>query len=378
MRIGINEIVINDRSSGNRQREISSLPSVISKLKDRRWDVNIYISQKISKSLVQRMTRGVDECRIVQTSIPAAPGYKRIFREAIFWKSCIERDGIQLLHTSTYPVPRLNIPVVLTVNDVRFIHLPKSYKLLRLLFLRIAVPISLKRAKRIIAISQNTKDDLVRYYGVPESKVDVAYISPATQFHPINDRFEIDKVKTKYRLPDHYILYVGTLEPRKNLKRLLMAYNQIVMHIPHKIVILGKPNYGYHDIMKEVKGSPLESKVIFTGYVEDSDMPQIYSSADLLAFPSLHEGFGIPVLEAMACGTPVITSSCSALPEVAGDAAILVDPYNIKAIADGMAEILTNPQLAKKLVELGFRRVQHFRAKDSGLTIVESYDKAMS
>jgi glycosyltransferase involved in cell wall biosynthesis len=378
MRIGINEIILNDRSSGNRQRELSVLPTLLAELRSRKFDSYVYVSRSLSEAFVQRLIGGIDNFRVIQTNVPSEPGYKRAIGEALYWPSRVVHDQLDVLHTSGFPVPKVRVPVVLTVNDVRFVYLPHSYKLPRLLFLRMVVPFSLRRATRIIAISQNTKNDLISHFGVSKDKVDVAPIPVGPDFHPVSDSNILNKVREKFQLPDHFILYVGHLEPRKNLDRLVEAFGQIYEYFPHYLVILGKPNYGYSNMLKQLRGSRLASRVIFTGYVEDVYLPSVYTLADLLAFPSLHEGFGVPVLEAMACGTPVITSTAGALPEVAGDAAILVNPYNVKAIAESIARVLESPQLARELITLGLQRIQKFKARDSATSIIRCYQKAVA
>lgn len=357
---------------------MNMLPCLLTELCSQGDEALVYIARDLSDHLINRLI-GSSQCsKVIRTSLPSVPTYQRIARGEVYWPRQVTRDRLDLLHTAYYPVPRLETPVVLTVNDVRFVHLPNTYTRSRLLFLRLFVPFALKQATRIITISQNTKDDLFRYFGVSKSKVDVAHISVGPEFHPIQDSVELERVRLKYHLPDRFILYVGHLEPRKNLNRLVQAFGRLHRQFAQHLVILGKPSFGFQSTLKQVAQDGLAARVLFTGYVEDADMPAIYTQADLLVFPSLHEGFGMPVLEAMACGTPVVTSNGSALPEVAGEAAILVDPYDVNSIAEGITSVLSDPHSGQHLIELGFERTRLFTAKRTVAAITGAYRKALA
>jgi len=377
MRIGINEVIIRERSDGNRQRDLNTLPTLLTKLCSRGDEALIYVSQNLSDNMTKRLVGNPDRVSVIKTPLSATSAFKRTIIGEYYWSRQVGREKLDLFHTSYYPVPRLKVPIVLTVNDVRFLHLPETYTRSRLMFLRQFVPYSLRRATRIITISGNTKDDLVRYFGISEGKVDVVYIPVDHGFGQVRDLKKLESVREKYGLPERYILYVGHLEPRKNLRRLIQAFSQLQIHVSYHLVILGKASFGFEEIFRQANQSDCASKVVFTGYVEDSDMAAVYTLADLLVFPSLHEGFGIPVLEAMACGTPVVTSNVSALPEIAGDAAVLVDPYDVSAIAMGISNVLSNSQVYQELVEKGLHRVTHFDTEQSASAILDSYEKAV-
>ena len=376
MRIGINEVLIYNRSTGTRQREINVMPRVLRQIELSGGESVVYVACNLEDELVSKLTGKTHKSSVVRTSLPSIPTYQRILKGVPYWRKQVIRDRLDVFHTAYYPVPKLPVPVVLTVNDVRFAHLPDTYPLLRRLFLRLVVQSSLKVADRIIAISQNTKDDLIHLFGVKQAKIDVVHIAADPQFCSVKNVSKLARVRQKYSLPEHFILYVGHLEPRKNIERLVAAFDQLHNKLRHYLVILGKPNFIFEETIKQAYQSDCASKVLFTGYVEDSDMAAIYTLADLLVFPSLHEGFGVPVLEAMACGTPVLTSNISALPEVAGDAAILVDPYSVESIANGILAILSDEKLRYRLIEKGFERIKVFNRKESAKAIVESYKKA--
>ncbi|MDY7079456.1 MAG: glycosyltransferase family 1 protein [Chloroflexota bacterium] len=380
MRIGINEVLIYNRSSGARQREINVLPQVLRQIEASGGESVVYVARDLEDGLVHQLTGNAHNVTVVRTPLPSIPTYQRILKGIPYWRRRVVRDRLDIFHTTYYPIPQLPVPIVLIVNDVRFVHLPDTYPRLRCLFLRLVVPSSLRRATRIISISQDTKEDLIRFFGVTGDKIDVVHIVADPRFRPVADMSGLAQVRRRYGLPERLILYVGHLEPRKNLDRLVQAFVQLRDQdvINHHLVILGKPSFGFESMLDQVKRSDLTFQVVFTGYVEDEDMPAVYTLADVLAFPSLHEGFGIPVLEAMACGVPVITSNVSALPEIAGDAAILVDPYDVESIAGGIALVLSDENVRRQLIEKGLERVKRFSAEKSAAAIVETYKKTLN
>jgi len=187
-------------------------------------------------------------------------------------------------------------------------------------------------------------------------------------------------VKAKLSLPDRFVLFVGHLEPRKNLARLVEAFSILKSKtkLPHKLVILGRESWGYEPVFEAVERHNECSDIVFTGYVDEDDLPLVYNLADALAFPSLYEGFGLPLLEAMACGVPVVTSKVSSLPEVAGKAAILVDPYNVEEIADGLAAVLEDEALRQALINKGLDRAKKFRWEEAAAQIIHAYEEVIS
>ena len=229
---------------------------------------------------------------------------------------------MDLFHSPDFVLPPLGrrIPSLLTVHDLSFLHYPKTFTPALVSYLNSVVPWSVGRATHILADSIATKNDLVDLWQTPSEKITVLYSGVNKMFAPVNDPAEIDKIRKKYQLGDApWILSVGTVQPRKNYQLLIQAFAKIAHQFPHNLVITGGKGWLFDDILAEVQKQGLDGRVIFTGFVDDEDLPAIYSGATLLAFPSLYEGFGLPILEAMACGTPVINSDASCLPEVAGD-----------------------------------------------------------
>lgn len=224
-----------------------------------------------------------------------------------------------------------------------------------------------KEAKFIIAVSESTKQDLVDIYGINSEKIKVIYpgISLSSDKFKTSDyRTNLERVKKKYKLPGRFILYFGTIEPRKNIKGLIEAFENLNSSYSnkngYKLVIAGSKGWLYKDIIKKARDSKFCKDIFFTGYVQQEDKPYLYSLSDLFVYPSFFEGFGFPPLEAMACGVPTITSNNSSLPEVVGDGALMINAYNVDEMTWSIKEVLENNSLRKKMIKKGFQRVGRF------------------
>lgn len=205
----------------------------------------------------------------------------------------------------------------------------------------------------------------------------VIYIGIDYMYKPINDNHVLDSTKIRYNITNKFILHVGSLNPRKNLSRLIEAYARLheVILDEYQLVIVGKRIWKTDEIFTKVKQLGLENKFVFTGFVNDDDLPLLMNAADLLVFPSLYEGFGIPPLEAMACGTPVTASNTSSIPEVVADAALLFDPYNVEEMSAAMYKVLTDEQLQGKLRQKGFERVRQFSWEKAARETLAVYEE---
>lgn len=261
-------------------------------------------------------------------------------------------DDVDLLHLPYPKVPYVKkprVPVVLTIHDVTPIFLPEFHNWKRNFFFKRMLPFYLRRCDAIVASSYSTKSDIIRYYGIPAEKITVVHLALP----------EKERVVSKKR--GDFILYLGTLEPRKNIENLIRAFVILKSSgFKEKLVIAGNKGWQWKGIFELVKRHNLQNDVIFKGYVSESEKELLYQKAKLFVWPSFYEGFGLPVAEAMAHGTPVVTSNVSSLPEVAGDAGVLVDPHKPQDIARGMVEALSNKSLVKK----GLRRVKLFSLKN--------------
>ena len=235
---------------------------------------------------------------------------------------------------------------VVTVHDLGYRHEPQAHRPLDRLYLELSTRYNARAASQVIADSAATKRDLVQLYGTDPQRITVVPLGVDELFQPVNDAARLAAVRAQYGIPGDYLLYVGTLQPRKNLVRLIEAWNKIRnsnFEIRNWVlVIAGKRGWLYEEIFATVQRLGLEGQVLFPGYVTEEDLPALLSGATAFVLPSLYEGFGLPVLEAMACGTPVIAANVASLPEVVGDAGLLVDPLDTDALAAAMQRLLTD------------------------------------
>jgi glycosyltransferase involved in cell wall biosynthesis len=261
-------------------------------------------------------------------------------------------------------VPAHVLPLVhpraslVTIHDLGYLYFPETHPWLQRLYLDLSTRWNARAAAHILADSKATKSDLVDRYDTPPEKITVAYPGRDETLAPVRDPVAIQEIKGRYGIDGDYFLYLGTLQPRKNLARLIAAFTTLQAEVV--LVLAGKRGWLYDDLFAQVQHLGLDRRVVFPGYVRDEDKAALLSGALAFVFPSLHEGFGLPVLEAQACGCPVITSTTSSLPEVAGDAALLVDPADTAAIAAAMQCIAGEPALRESLIERGCANVHHF------------------
>lgn len=233
-----------------------------------------------------------------------------------------------------------------------------------------------RRSDVIITVSQFSKQEILRYLPVKEEKVHVLYLGvDKAIYHANHSNTELASIRKKYHITKDYILYLGTLEPRKNIERLLMAYIELkVNYIDFpKLVLAGKKGWLYQDIFDLARAKNLQDDIIFTGYVKEEDIPSLMEGAAMFVFPSLYEGFGIPPLEAMACGTPVITSNTASLPEVVGEAGLMVDPYSKSDLKDCMLRIYSDKEFQERLSYLGIQRAKDFTWEKAAKQLLNIY-----
>jgi glycosyltransferase involved in cell wall biosynthesis len=284
-----------------------------------------------------------------------------------------------LFHGPSFTLPPSFTPSLLTVHDLSFLRYPQGAFPPLLAWLEKAVPRSLRRASHVLADSQSTRSDLIELMSVSPDKITVVGAGVDDCFRPVTNEAILAQVRARYQLPRRFILSVGTLEPRKNLTGLIVAFNQLVatagqssmadMHL----VIAGGKGWLYDDIFAAAETSPARERVHFTGFVADEDLPALYSLADVFAFPSHYEGFGIPVLEAMACGTPVVCADNSSLPEVAGEASLLIQATDIDGLTSAIRRLLIDSSLRERLIERGFKQAKAFSWESAAQKLLDVY-----
>lgn len=270
---------------------------------------------------------------------------------------------IDLFHSPDFTLPPVwRARTVLTIHDLSFMRCPECFSKPLLDYLLASVPRAVRRADFILADSASTRHDLAELLGVLPERMAVAYPGVEAHFAPVEDAATLEARLARYGVERPYLLGVGTLQPRKNFVRLIRAYHLLRERhgIPHRLVIAGAKGWLFEEIEEAIRGLHLGEWVKITGFIPDEDLPALYQGADVFAFPSLYEGFGIPVLEALACGTPVVTSNTSSMPEAAGDAALLVDPTDVEAIAEALWRLLEDASLRNALRARGFEQVKRF------------------
>jgi glycosyltransferase involved in cell wall biosynthesis len=313
-----------------------------------------------------------------------ALGYKP-WRMAI-WLGQLARVGFdrlvpdaEIFHATEHLLlPLRSAPTVLTVHDLIFRHLPTHHKPLNRWYLNLTMPLYCRRANHIISVSEHTKRDLIAAYGLVPSKVTVVREAASSHFCPQSSEV-IASVRSRYGLPERYLLFVGTVEPRKNLGRLLSAFESAHAEgLADGLVIVGQRGWLYDDFFAQLEKSPVRDRVILPGYVDDRDLPALYAGARVFAFPSVYEGFGLPVLEAMACGVPVAASNASSIPEIGGDAAMYFDPLDVRSMSDALFRLLRDSELQGELRSQGLARAASFSWERAAMETRAVYDAVLA
>jgi glycosyltransferase involved in cell wall biosynthesis len=276
----------------------------------------------------------------------------------------LRRERADLFHAPHYVLPALApCRSVVTIHDCIHLRFPQ-YLPSRLghTYARMALWVATHRSARVLTVSEASKRDILEFFDVPESKITVIYNAIDERFSEEPAADEVLRVKERYQLNDPFILYAGNIKPHKNLVRLIEAFSQIRQgpFQELKLLIIGDQISKLPALRRAVHQLKLHKHVRFLGYIPDETLAVLYRSAEVFVFPSLYEGFGLPPLEAMASGTPVVTSNVSSLPEVAGDAAVLVDPYDVDSIVEGLRRVLSDPALAAELRRKGLERAREF------------------
>jgi glycosyltransferase involved in cell wall biosynthesis len=317
--------------------------------------------------------------------VPGGPFEERLARRPLpshqLWfqlglPAGMRRDGIEVFLGPFHRLPLLSgVPSVLVVHDL-------SGLLLRRLHTRhviardMLIPLFVRRARRIVAVSRFTRRELLdRFRGVG-GKVDVVPEAPGADMHRVEDPAELERVRRRLDLPARYILFLGTLEPRKNLPRLVRCFASVAGRLEQDLVLAGSMGWKEGELRRELGDARIRGRVHLTGFVEDADLPALITMADLMAYPSQYEGFGLPVVEAMACGTPVLTSSTSSLPETAGGAAVLVDPGSTESMARGLLRLASDADLRENLSRRGLERAGSLSWRKTASMVLDSCRRA--
>jgi len=309
----------------------------------------------------------------------AVPARDELVRNALTFPLALVHRRIDVVHVQMAAPPLCPARIVVNVYDLAYEHHPELFPPSVVTRFRAFVPLTVRRAAVVLTISEFSKMDIVRRYRVPPEKVVVTPLAADPMFCPSHDMDRLAAVRERYGTGDRFILCVGNLQPRKNLRTLIDAYVKLrrADAIRHKLVLVGRKAWLYDDIFAVARASGYADDLVFTDYVPDEDLVALYNAAELFVYPSIFEGFGLPPLEAMACGTPVVCSNTSALPEVVGDAARTVDPLDAEALAAAIATVSGNAALRQRLSERGIARASCFSWEDSARIAADTYRRVM-
>jgi len=309
---------------------------------------------------------------ILKHLFPAHPLLRIPF--TIPWHTRLE--GLDLFHAQFIVPPFLKCRTVASIFDIAYEHVPQFFDAAQRTWLKALVPWSARRADHIITLSEHSKKDIVRAYGIAEEKITVTHLGAGADFHPRDKEKAKERLAQQYGIHGDFILYLGRLQARKNLTRLVEAYALVrKAGLRQTLVIAGKQDSLFEPVRSRIKELKLEEDVLLPGYVNAEDVPVFYSAAEVFVYPSLYEGFGLPVIEAMSCGVPVITSRGSSLEEVAGNAALLIDPLDEVSIASALKQVLGDSELRNHLSKAGLSRSKQFDFKEAARQTVAVYER---
>ncbi|HEX7176429.1 MAG TPA: glycosyltransferase family 1 protein [Pyrinomonadaceae bacterium] len=312
----------------------------------------------------------------VRRTLPHSP----LVRVPLTLSRELRRRPVDVLHVQYTAPPFAPCPVVATIHDLSFEHLPETFKRRSWMQLRLTVRRTARRARHVIAPSEYTRADLIKTYGLRPERVSVTPLAASPHFRPVREATEIERVCNLYGIRGSYILGVGSIQPRKNLARLIEAYADLRRagfgdKLP-QLVLVGRQAWLYGETLRAVTRERVAHRTIFTGYVSEDDLPALYTGALCFAYPSYFEGFGLPVLEAMACGAPVLAGDRTSLPEVVGDAGLLVDPFDTGAIARSLARLIEDAELRAALRVKGLERARQFDWRETARSTLGIYRSA--
>ena len=382
MRIAFDSVpLIADRMTGIGYCQAGQVKSLAKLYKNDKY-IFQFFSVRTPHTKVERLSPYLGENATYQKAFFSGLGYRIIQNYIPVPYSMFFGKDADVTHFFNYIVPpKVNTATVVTVHDMVYRSYPETMNKRTLALLNKSLEKSMERATLIVTDSEFSKFEIIKYFPKFKDKIRVVYCGvDFSRFKKIEDKNVIQKVSEKYEINSKYFLYLGTLEPRKNLVRLIDAYAELKRRyagedIP-KMVLAGGKGWLYDKIFEETEKQGLKDNVIFTGYVDDEDICPLISGAEAFVFPSVYEGFGLPPLEAMTCGVPVVVSDAASLPEVVGDCGVIVKSDSVDSIADGLEKIYTNPELRKELAQKGMERAKGFTWDKSAKQLHNVYVEA--
>lgn len=312
----------------------------------------------------------------IRLTLPHTP----LLRIPLTLSAELRRRPVDLLHVQYTAPPLAPCPVVATIHDLSFEHLPETFKRRSRTQLRLTVRRTARMASAVIAPSEFSRRDLIETYQLPPERVKRTPLAAAPHFAPVTDEAERRRVRELYQISGEYILAVGAIQPRKNLVRLVEAYADLRRRRPQaklpQLVLVGKRGWLYGETLSAARRHTRDGDIHFAGYVREGDLPALYTDATAFVYPSYFEGFGLPLLEAMACGAPVITGNRTSLPEVVGQAGLLFDPFDIDALSAALGRVIDDGALRQQLRARGLERARAFSWHETARLTLKVYEEA--
>lgn len=369
MRIAIDAHSVGTKLGGNESYAVN-LIEALAQL-DSANDYTIYVTTSEARD---RFTNRWSNFK-VRSTLPHTP----LIRIPLTLSAELRKHPVDVLHVQFTAPPFCPCPVVVSIHDLSFEHLPQTFNRRSRTQLRLTVRHSARRAARILSLSEYTRRDIIESYGIEPGRVSTIPLAAPEHFAPVTDNRELQRVRHNYGIDGDYILSVGSIQPRKNLARLIKAYAILrgsfsADKLP-KLVLVGKCAWLYDETLRTLDEAGVKDTVILTGYVPQADLPALYSGALCFVYPSYFEGFGLPPLEAMRCGTPVIVGDRTSLPEVVGSAGLTINPFDVDAIATAIRRLMNDPELRRDLSVKGQERAGAFSWRDTARKTLAIYQE---
>jgi len=369
LRIAIDAHSVGAKLGGNESYALNLIEALAQI--DRVNDYTLYVT---TPAAFERFNRRWPNFR-VHTTLPHTP----LIRIPLTLSAELRKNPVDVLHVQFTAPPFCPCPVVVSIHDLSFEHLPQTFNRRSRTQLRLTVRHSARRAAKILTLSEHTRRDVIETYGVAPDVVSAIPLAAPAHFGPVTHDKELQRVRHTYGIDGDYVLSVGSIQPRKNLVRLIKAYAALrgarAGNKCPKLVIVGKCAWLYDETLRALEQTGVEDSVVLTGYVPEPDLPALYSGALCFIYPSYFEGFGLPPLEAMKCGAPVIVGNATSLPEVVGEAALKVDPFDVSAIAAAMDQLINNSELRAELRVKGLARAKMFDWNDTAQRTLAVYEQ---
>lgn len=370
MKIAIDATIIRKENTGT-GFYIINLINGLAKIKDGN-DYYIFMNNELSKEFFNFENNNF---HIINKNFR-----NRIFR--VIWQFFLfpfelKKLKVRVLHSPNYITPlfKLGFKVIVTIHDLTFYLFPEKFTVTKRLLFKYMLPLFIKISDKIIAVSNNTKKDILKFFKISERKVIVTFES-YPEYYTYNNDSNDQNILTKYGIGSKYLLFVGMIEPRKNILSILKSFKEIDSDLELDLVIAGKKGWYYKEIelyLEKLLRIGIKNKIIFTGYVSEPELKYLYQNAFIFIYPSIYEGFGIPPLQAMACKVPVITSNLASLPEVVGDAAIMVNPYDINKISEAIRTLYNDLDKRSELVNKGVIQAKKFSLENFAKNTIDVY-----